>query len=201
MSTSRTFARTQDLVIARRNRADHIGIVAPLRTAALLVCELLCGAGVISFSIMHLFSAAPAPWSPALSAALVLLVLGALSGIAAHFSTVRFGDSKALQSLRVFEIVYKGKSILLLKRPGEASGGDLPGIGTEAWQALTHRRAELIRREIAEVLEPAEREELDELDRLCGSAVERAYPMIGVDLNHILLLRDELSPDRSHLDR
>jgi hypothetical protein len=97
-----------------------------------------------------------------------------------------------LNTLRVDKIAHKGGEILLLSKPGDESPADLPEVGTEAFDALNRRRAELIDKDVSRKLEGPEREELELLERLCGTAVDRAFPLPPVEIDSLMRLRDSL---------
>jgi hypothetical protein len=78
------------------------------------------------------------------------------------------------------------------QEPGNDSPDRWPAVGTEAFDALNRRRAELIDKDIAGTLEGAEREELEVLERVCGAAVDRAFPLPPVDLEGLIRLRANL---------
>ena len=64
-----------------------------------------------------------------------------------------------LKTLRVDGIAYEGGEILLLSKSGDGTAADLPEVGTEAFDALNRRRAELVDKDVSAKLEGREREE------------------------------------------
>ena len=56
--------------------------------------------------------------------------------------------------------------------------------------------AELIEKDISGKLEESEREELEQLECLCGAAVEKAFPLPLVDLDSLIRLRDILRAEK-----
>jgi hypothetical protein len=73
---------------------------------------------------------------------------------------------------------------------------DLPEVGTAAFDTWNRRRAELIEKDLSGKLEGSEREELEQLERLCGAAVEKAFPLPPVDLDRLIRLRDNLRAEK-----
>ncbi len=73
---------------------------------------------------------------------------------------------------------------------------DPPAVGTEAFEAMNRRRIELIREDIAGQLSGPERDELDRLEQLCKSAVDKAFPLPPVDLESLIRLRDSLRAEK-----
>lgn len=69
---------------------------------------------------------------------------------------------------------------------------DLPEVGSEAFQALNHRRVESIERDIAGHLTGVERDELERLERTCAAVVDHAFPLLPIDLDALIRLRDSL---------
>jgi hypothetical protein len=82
--------------------------------------------------------------------------------------------------------------ILLLTKPGDNSPDSLPKVETEVWHALNGRRAELIDRDVSAKLEGPELEELELLERLCGAALDRAFPLPPIEIESLIRLRDTL---------
>jgi hypothetical protein len=80
--------------------------------------------------------------------------------------------------------------------PRAASPVELPELGTESFGTLNRRRAELIRKDVSRKLEGPEREELEQLERLCGAAVDHAFPLPPVDLDSLIQLRDSLRAEK-----
>ena len=73
---------------------------------------------------------------------------------------------------------------------------DLPEIGSEAFDALNRRRAELIDKDVAGQLTGAEREEMARLEQLCSAVVDGAFPLPAVDLDTLIRLRDSLRAEK-----
>ncbi len=67
-----------------------------------------------------------------------------------------------------------------------------PVVNTPEWDAMNRRRAELIRKDIAKGLSPAEREEYERLQRLSLAAVVKAFPPPKSDFEELARLRKEL---------
>lgn len=67
---------------------------------------------------------------------------------------------------------------------------DLPDVGSEAFHALNRRRVELIDKEIAGHLTEAERDELERLETACGAVLDRAFPLLPIDLDAVIPPRD-----------
>jgi hypothetical protein len=63
------------------------------------------------------------------------------------------GDLDTLNTLRVDKIAFEGGEILLLSKPGDGSPDELPKVGTESFDALNRRRAELINQDVSGNLE------------------------------------------------
>jgi hypothetical protein len=68
----------------------------------------------------------------------------------------------------------------------------LPQVGTEAWDVLNGRRIDLIEKNVYGKLDHSEREELEKLLRICGAAVDKAFPIQPDELDRLILLRDQL---------
>jgi hypothetical protein len=111
----------------------------------------------------------------------------------AYFS----GNLGDLHTLNVDKMTFKGGEILLLSRPGDDCPDLLPKIGTEVWDALNRRRAELIDRDVSGQLDGPERAELDLLERLCGAALDQAFPLPPVEIDSLIRLRDNLRAEKS----
>ena len=73
-----------------------------------------------------------------------------------------------------------------------ASNGAFPAVNTPEWDAMNERRAELIRKDLAGVLTPAEREEYERLQRMSLAAVVSAFPRPKPDFEDLARLREEL---------
>ncbi len=102
------------------------------------------------------------------------------------------GNLGALNTLRIYRIACNSGEVLVVARPGDNSPDYLPKVGTEAWDALNRRRAELIDKDLLVSLADSEREELEELERICGQAVDKAFPLPPADLDSLIRLRDQL---------
>jgi len=105
---------------------------------------------------------------------------------------IKSGNLDALNTLRVYNTTFIGGEILVVSRPGNGSPAYLPKVGTEAFDALNHRRVVLIDKDLAGTISNPEREELEVLEQLCGDAVEKAFPLRPVDLDGLVRLRDRL---------
>jgi hypothetical protein len=79
---------------------------------------------------------------------------------------------------------------------GSSLGPTLPEVGSEAFQALNRRRVELIEKDIAGHLTGAERDELARLEEICGAALNRAFPLVPIDLDALIRLRDSLRAEK-----
>jgi hypothetical protein len=88
-----------------------------------------------------------------------------------------------------------------VSRPAEERGGrgpahdlpsDLPEVGSEAFQALNRRRVELIEKDLAGQLTRVERDELERLEAICGAVLDRAFPLLPVELDASIRLPDGL---------
>jgi hypothetical protein len=69
---------------------------------------------------------------------------------------------------------------------------DLPKVDSEAFRALNRRRVELIDRDFAGHLTGAERDELERLEKFCATVVNDAFPLLPIDLDALIRLRDNL---------
>jgi hypothetical protein len=82
------------------------------------------------------------------------------------------------------------------ERRGDESASDLPSdlpeVGSEAFQALNRRRVDLIEKDIAGRLTGAERDELEGLEKICSAVVNRAFPLLPIDPDALIRLRDSL---------
>jgi hypothetical protein len=107
------------------------------------------------------------------------------------------GDLDDLETFKVDKMAFKGGEILLLSKPGESSPDYGPKVGTEAWEALNRRRAELIDRDLTAKLEGPDLEELELLERLCSAAIDKAFPLPPIDIDSLILLRDSLRADKA----
>jgi hypothetical protein len=81
--------------------------------------------------------------------------------------------------------------VAALKAPGKHR------VARKAWEALNGRRGELIHRDVHGRLEDSEREELEELQRICGNVVDKAFPLPSADLESLIQLRDKLRAEQS----
>jgi hypothetical protein len=70
-------------------------------------------------------------------------------------------------------------------------------VGTKAWDVLNGRRGELIHKDVHGKLNDSEREELEKLERICGDAVDKAFPLPPADLESLILLRDKLRAEKA----
>ncbi len=68
-----------------------------------------------------------------------------------------------------------------------------PAANTPEWDAMNERRAELIRKDLAEGLTPAERDEYERLQRMSLAVAVKAFPRAKPDFEELARLRNELS--------
>jgi hypothetical protein len=78
------------------------------------------------------------------------------------------------------------------REPAHDLPSDLPEVGSEAFQTLNRRRVELIEKDIAGQLTRVEHDELERLETICGAVVERAFPLLPVDLDALIGHPDSL---------
>jgi hypothetical protein len=67
-----------------------------------------------------------------------------------------------------------------------------PAVNTPEWDAMNERRAELIRKDLDEGLNPAERQEYERLQRMSLAAAVKAFPRPNPDFEELARLRKEL---------
>ncbi len=198
MSDNRAVSNEEALAHALNENADHIEILGSLAPSALRIKTL--NAAKWGFVSMTIASSIPVIlWTGglgvpayALSGASVVAVLGAAATVTAFWLAYYSGNLKALSALRLYKIAYKGKEILVVSKPGDHSVDYLPKVGSLAWDALNHRRSELIHKDVSGKLKSKEREELEVLERLCGAALDKAFPLTPVDYDGLIRLRDRL---------
>jgi hypothetical protein len=81
--------------------------------------------------------------------------------------------------------------VAALKAPGKHR------VAFKAWEALNGRRGDLIDKKVYGKLDDSEREELEELQRICGNAVNKAFPLPPADLESLIQLRDRLRAEKA----
>jgi len=203
VSTRRTVHDERELAAALKERADHIEIMGSLSRTALRIMMLDAGrwgavAVVIGASIpILLWSAGMAVPAVAAAGAGVVAAVGAAASVSAFWLAYYSGNLDALNILRIYRIACNLGEILVVAKPGDDSPDYLPKVGTEAWDVLNRRRAELIDKDLLGKLKDSEREELKELERICGNAVDKAFPLPPADLDSLIRLRDQLRGEKA----
>jgi len=155
-------------------------------------------AAVIGASIpILLWSAGAAVPAVAVAGAGVVAAIGAAASVSAFCLAYHSGNLDALNPLRIYRIACSSDEILVVAKPGDNSPDYLPKVGTEAWDALNQRRAELIDKDLLGNLKDSEREELEDLERICGNAVDKTFPLPPADLDGLIQLRDQLRREKA----
>jgi hypothetical protein len=200
MSARRTVHDEKQLAAALKERADHIEIMGSLSGVALRIMMLdeakWAGvARVIGASIPILLISGGVVGT--VVAASVVGVLGAAAAVGAFWLAYYSGNLDALNTLRIYRIACNSGDVLVVAKPGDRSADYLPKVGTEAWDALNQRRAELIDKDLSGNLNDSEREELEHLERICDHAIDKAFPLPPADLDSLIQLRNQLRGEKA----
>jgi hypothetical protein len=155
VSTRRTVHNERELADALKERADQIEIMGSLSRTALRIMTLDAArwggvAAVICASIpILLWSAGAAVPIVAVTGAGVVAAVGAAASVSAFWLAYYSGNLGALNTLRIYRIACNSGEVLVVARPEDNSPDYLPKVGTEVWDALNRRRAELIDKDLS----------------------------------------------------